>query len=89
MTARTEPRASRASRAAGSGDFELPAVDRQARGLERLSGYGLHAVGLELDAIAAVVIGGILLTGGVGYVAGTLLGVGFILLQVLALVAIA
>ena len=40
-----------------------------------LSGYGLHAVGLELDAIAAVVIGGILLTGGVGYVAGTLFGV--------------
>ena len=39
-----------------------------------LSGYGLHAVGLELDAIAAVVIGGTLLTGGVGYVAGTLFG---------------
>jgi simple sugar transport system permease protein len=32
-------------------------------------------VGLELDAIAAVVIGGTLLTGGVGYLAGTLLGV--------------
>ncbi|MCW2918495.1 MAG: putative sugar transporter permease protein [Actinomycetia bacterium] len=27
-----------------------------------LSGYGLHAVGMELDAIAAVVIGGTLLT---------------------------
>lgn len=40
-----------------------------------LSGYGLHAVGLELDAIAAVVIGGSLLSGGVGYVAGTLFGV--------------
>jgi ribose/xylose/arabinose/galactoside ABC-type transport system permease subunit len=40
-----------------------------------LSGYGLHAVGLELDTIAAVVIGGTLLTGGVGYVAGTLFGV--------------
>jgi simple sugar transport system permease protein len=40
-----------------------------------LSGYGLHAVGMELDAIAAVVIGGTLLTGGVGYVAGTLFGV--------------
>ena len=40
-----------------------------------LSGYGLHAVGLELDAIAAVVIGGTLLTGGVGYVIGTLFGV--------------
>ncbi|MFD0273593.1 galactofuranose ABC transporter, permease protein YjfF [Kitasatospora sp. NPDC127111] len=40
-----------------------------------LSGYGLHAVGLELDAIAAVVIGGTLLTGGSGYLLGTLLGV--------------
>jgi simple sugar transport system permease protein len=40
-----------------------------------LSGYGLHATGLELDAIAAVVIGGTLLSGGVGYVAGTLVGV--------------
>ena len=40
-----------------------------------LSGYGLHAVGMELDAIAAVVIGGTLLTGGVGYMAGTLFGV--------------
>jgi ribose/xylose/arabinose/galactoside ABC-type transport system permease subunit len=40
-----------------------------------LSGYSLHAVGLELDAIAAVVIGGTLLRGGVGYVAGTLFGV--------------
>jgi simple sugar transport system permease protein len=40
-----------------------------------LSGYSLHAVGLELDAIAAVVIGGTLLRGGVGYVIGTLFGV--------------
>lgn len=39
------------------------------------SGYGLHAVGLELDAIAAVVIGGTLLSGGVGYVIGSLFGV--------------
>ena len=39
------------------------------------SGYPLHAVGLELDAIAAVVIGGTLLTGGSGYVLGTVLGV--------------
>ena len=39
------------------------------------SGYGLHAMGLELDAIAAVVIGGTLLSGGVGYVLGTLFGV--------------
>lgn len=40
-----------------------------------LSGYGLHAVGMELDAIAAVVIGGTLLTGGSGYLFGTVLGV--------------
>jgi ribose/xylose/arabinose/galactoside ABC-type transport system permease subunit len=40
-----------------------------------LSGYGLHAQGTELDAIAAVVIGGTLLTGGIGYVAGCLTGV--------------
>lgn len=39
------------------------------------SGYALAAVGLELDAIAAVVIGGTLLTGGSGYVLGTLVGV--------------
>ena len=43
--------------------------------LYMLSGNGLHALGLELDVIAAVVIGGTLLTGGVGYVAGTLFGV--------------
>lgn len=40
-----------------------------------LSGYGLNAMMLELDAIAAVVIGGTLLSGGVGYVFGTLFGV--------------
>jgi galactofuranose transport system permease protein len=40
-----------------------------------LSGYGLHANGLELDTIAAVVIGGTLLTGGAGYVAGSVFGV--------------
>jgi len=33
------------------------------------------AIGMELDAIAAVVIGGTLLSGGVGSVAGTVLGV--------------
>jgi ribose/xylose/arabinose/galactoside ABC-type transport system permease subunit len=43
-------------------------VDRQAQGLERLSGHGLHVVGLEFDAIAAVVIGGILLTGALPFV---------------------
>src|SRR4029079_9864389 len=35
------------------------------------AGYSLAAVGVELDAIAAVVIGGTLLTGGAGFVAGT------------------
>jgi simple sugar transport system permease protein len=39
------------------------------------SGNPASCVGLELDAIASVVIGGTLLTGGTGYVAGTLLGV--------------
>ena len=40
-----------------------------------LSGYSLHATGLELDAIAAVVIGGTLLSGGIGQVPGTFFGV--------------
>ncbi len=40
-----------------------------------LSGYSLHAQGMELDAIAAVVIGGVILTGGSGYLFGTVLGV--------------
>ncbi len=39
------------------------------------AGYSLAAVGVELDAIAAVVIGGTLLTGGAGFVGGTLIGV--------------
>lgn len=39
-----------------------------------LSGYSLHGQGMELDAIASAVIGGTLLTGGVGYVFGSLFG---------------
>lgn len=39
------------------------------------AGYSLATVGVELDAIAAVVIGGTLLTGGAGFVAGTLVGI--------------
>ena len=39
------------------------------------SGNAIAATSLELDAIAAVVVGGTLLSGGVGYVAGTLVGV--------------
>jgi len=40
-----------------------------------LAGYGQHASGMELDSIAAVVIGGTSLAGGVGNVIGTLFGV--------------
>ena len=40
-----------------------------------LSGYGLHCNGMEMDAIAACVIGGILLTGGYGNIIGPLFGV--------------
>jgi simple sugar transport system permease protein len=40
-----------------------------------LSGYGLNGSGMELDTIATVVIGGTLLTGGVGNLFGTVLGV--------------
>ena len=39
------------------------------------SGNPSVGVGMELDAIASVVIGGTLLTGGVGYIVGTLMGV--------------
>ncbi len=40
-----------------------------------LSGYALDGKGMELDTIATVVIGGTLLTGGVGNILGTMLGV--------------
>lgn len=40
-----------------------------------LSGDSSAGIGMELDAIAAVVIGGTILTGGTGYVLGSLLGV--------------
>ncbi len=43
--------------------------------LYMLAGYGRAAIGLELEAIASVVIGGTLLTGGFGSVIGTLIGV--------------
>nr|WP_210204621.1 galactofuranose ABC transporter, permease protein YjfF [Microvirga sp. 17 mud 1-3] len=39
------------------------------------AGYSLAATGVELDAIAAVVIGGTLLTGGYGTILGTFVGV--------------
>lgn len=40
-----------------------------------LAGYGLQNMGMELDAISSAVIGGTLLTGGVGTVVGTVIGV--------------
>jgi simple sugar transport system permease protein len=40
-----------------------------------LAGYGQFASGMELDSIAAVVIGGTALTGGIGTIIGTLFGV--------------
>jgi simple sugar transport system permease protein len=40
-----------------------------------LAGYGQFATGMELDAIAAVVMGGTSLAGGIGNVMGTLFGV--------------
>lgn len=40
-----------------------------------LSGYTLHATGMEMDAIASSVIGGTLLTGGVAFMPGTIFGV--------------
>ena len=39
------------------------------------SGWNLALVGSELDVISSAVIGGVLLTGGVGYMIGTLFGV--------------
>ncbi|MBZ0315332.1 MAG: sugar ABC transporter permease YjfF [Anaerolineae bacterium] len=43
--------------------------------LSKRSGDSTITVGAEMDIIAAVVIGGTLLTGGVGYVIGTFIGV--------------
>ena len=39
------------------------------------AGYPRNGIGTELDVIAAVVIGGTLLTGGTGYVLGSMIGV--------------
>lgn len=43
--------------------------------VQKLSGYSLNGVGMELDAIAAAVIGGVMLSGGIGFVFGSLIGV--------------
>jgi len=40
-----------------------------------MSGHGLYAQSFELDVIAAVVIGGTMLSGGSGYIFGTMFGV--------------
>jgi simple sugar transport system permease protein len=40
-----------------------------------LAGYALQNLGLELDAISSAVIGGTMLSGGVGSVVGTAFGV--------------
>lgn len=40
-----------------------------------LTGYNLHGLGMEMDAIASSVIGGTLLTGGVGFIPGAFVGV--------------
>jgi ribose/xylose/arabinose/galactoside ABC-type transport system permease subunit len=53
----------------------LSALAGIAYSLYTSSGYSLAAVGVELDTIAAVVIGGTLLTGGQGFVIGTFIGV--------------
>jgi len=52
---------------AGIGGFLFAVMTR--------SGAPLTGVGMELDAIAAVVIGGTLLTGGSGFVLGSVLGI--------------
>ena len=52
---------------AGIGGFLFAVLTR--------SGAPLTGVGMELDAIAAVVIGGTLLTGGSGFVLGSVLGI--------------
>lgn len=53
----------------------LAAVSGIVFSLYTSAGYPLAAVGVELDAISAVVIGGTLLTGGYGFVLGTFIGV--------------
>ena len=40
-----------------------------------LTGYNLHGLGMEMDAIASSVIGGTLLSGGVAFIPGALFGV--------------
>jgi len=43
--------------------------------LGTFSGFGRHLIGMELEVIASVVIGGALLTGGIGYPLGSMFGV--------------
>lgn len=53
----------------------LAAVSGIVFSLYTSAGYSLAATGVELDTIAAVIIGGTLLTGGSGYVIGTFVGI--------------
>ena len=63
----------------GSGRSEMVrciyGADKAQSGTEIMSGSVQQARGLEMDAIASAVIGGTLLTGGVGNVIGSLFGV--------------
>lgn len=43
--------------------------------LQTHSGFGRHMIGMELDAIAAAVIGGALMSGGIGFPVGAVLGI--------------
>ncbi|MCL2035065.1 MAG: sugar ABC transporter permease YjfF [Oscillospiraceae bacterium] len=43
--------------------------------LHMFSGFGRHLIGMELEVIASVVIGGALLSGGIGYPLGSMFGV--------------
>lgn len=42
--------------------------------LSLYSGYGRHMIGMEMNVIAAAVIGGTILSGGIGYPLGSLFG---------------
>ena len=63
------------SLAAGAYQIILTELDGVVYSLIMLSGYPLHAVSMEMDAIASSVIGGTLMSGGVAFLPGTLLGV--------------
>ncbi len=53
----------------------LAALSAICYSLIMLSGYTLHGVGMEMEAISSSVIGGTMLSGGVAFLPGTLFGV--------------